>query len=1134
MYRPCNRVLLGILLAAMAALLVGSCTDETAPGPILHGRFAIQPFFSTAAAGIVPLSQARFLVVRIGDNSVAADTVLALAPDQDSVDLALTVPLLQDGETVEVTITLITPAGDTAFRAGPLLVSPSTSGPPVLIDAEFTYEGPGASAVSVDIADPPAGILFIGETIRLTATAFDDGDNPIPNTPFRWETLNPLIASVANIDAAFVATVLAESMRGDAQIVVTSPTDLTDTVTVSVQPLPNGIAVESGNGQSGTVGTALPQPLTARVTATDGLGVSGVWVLFSVAGGGGTLSVDSALADTSGFASASLTLGLVAGVHTVVASTAMLPATTATFTADALAGPPQNITLSAGDAQTAAAGTAVATAPAVLVTDANGNPISGVSVTFEVVSGGGSITGALPNTDASGTATLSSWTLGTVPGSNVLRAFLTGFGLGADPGPKARGRTPAQTAAPTDTVTLAGPKGRGRTPNQTAAPTDTVTFTANGVTTPPATVVLVSGDTQIGTVGAVLTASLVARVEDALGNPLPAVTVNWVVTLGTGSVDAVAVVTDAAGLAAVAWTLGTAAGTGHSVTASVSGVVPTAVYTATALPGPPAALAFVTQPSDTLRSAIIAPPVEVEILDQFANRVTADSVTGVDITITAGTGTVGAVLSGTTTQTAVGGLVTFADLSINLAGTAYTLDATIPSLALATSAPFDINAPPSPPAVLISHWAADGNPVDSADGNDGTLVGGTAFAPGLINQAFAFDGVDDLVNIGNPANLQLSAGTFSVSVWAFANVANVDMSFVDRMSGINEDGWRMAQQFQNNEVWFCLGGGTGVNGCQTGAATTVQTGSINVGAWSHLVTVKSGDSIAIYLNGQLAQQKALPPFTDNQANNLLIGSSATTGASAFMNGLLDDVRIYSGVLTATQVDSIFVAVVSAAPSKLDFTGEPVNTSVNGTMPTVEVTARDPLGNVDASFTGNVTVTILDDPSAGAAILGGTTTVPAVGGVAQFTDLTIDVIGTGYTFEATATGFDPNTSVTFDITIPPVTATISWANPVSGNWNDPTMWNTGVVPVASDVVTIDVPGAPFSVTLGASATVDGLLLGGGTSDPTLRIATSVNVAVTLTVANGMTNAGTIELTTLGGAGGSTQALNITTGYHRGGG
>src|SRR4029450_13933115 len=68
------------------------------------------------------------------------------------------------------------------------------------------------------------------------------------------------------------------------------------------------------------------------------------------------------------------------------------------------AGAAATIEKSAGDAQTAPAGTAVPIDPAVLVTDAAGNPISGRGVTFAVATGGGSITGGKGPAEGGGSA----------------------------------------------------------------------------------------------------------------------------------------------------------------------------------------------------------------------------------------------------------------------------------------------------------------------------------------------------------------------------------------------------------------------------------------------------------------------------------------------------------------------------------------------------------------------------------------------------------------------------------------------------------------------------------------------------------------------------------------------------------
>jgi len=86
------------------------------------------------------------------------------------------------------------------------------------------------------------------------------------------------------------------------------------------------------------------------------------------------------------------------------------------------------IVIYAGQNQTATAGTAVAIPPSVQVIDQAFNGVQGVTVTYLVTEGGGSITGASVVSDANGVAAVGSWTLGAVPGPNKMTASSTGLG----------------------------------------------------------------------------------------------------------------------------------------------------------------------------------------------------------------------------------------------------------------------------------------------------------------------------------------------------------------------------------------------------------------------------------------------------------------------------------------------------------------------------------------------------------------------------------------------------------------------------------------------------------------------------------------------------------------------------------
>jgi hypothetical protein len=96
-------------------------------------------------------------------------------------------------------------------------------------------------------------------------------------------------------------------------------------------------------------------------------------------------------------------------------------------------GPPATISMQAGDAQSATAGQAVAVRPSVKVVDASNRVVPNVSVTFTVASGGGAVTDPAPTTDASGIATVGSWTMGLATGSNTLTASVAAGGVSGNP-----------------------------------------------------------------------------------------------------------------------------------------------------------------------------------------------------------------------------------------------------------------------------------------------------------------------------------------------------------------------------------------------------------------------------------------------------------------------------------------------------------------------------------------------------------------------------------------------------------------------------------------------------------------------------------------------------------------------------
>ena len=191
-----------------------------------------------------------------------------------------------------------------------------------------------------------------------------------------------------------------------------------------------------------------------------------------------------------------------------------------------------------GDNQLGEAGSPLALPISVRVNDKSGDPVSGVTVNFAVVAGGGSVPVATTTTNAQGLAA-TTWTMGTTAG------------------------TPSTAAA-----------------SATGLSGSPISFSATVQAAPASTATLLQGDAQNGEVGQPLSTSVVAEFHDAFGNLAASQAVAWVVTGGGGSVSATSGLTDAQGRATAGWTLGYELGGGQALRAQVATASATASATA--------------------------------------------------------------------------------------------------------------------------------------------------------------------------------------------------------------------------------------------------------------------------------------------------------------------------------------------------------------------------------------------------------------------------------------------------------------------------------------------------------------------------------------------------------------------------
>src|SRR5438132_8173270 len=198
-----------------------------------------------------------------------------------------------------------------------------------------------------------------------------------------------------------------------------------------------------------------------------------------------------------------------------------------------------------------------------------------------------------------------------------------------------------------------------------------------------------TGNPRNAAAGSAIAPAVQVMALDGLGNPVLdfAGDVTMAIATGTGASGATlagsATVTAVGGVATFTTLSIATPGSSYRLTAAATGLTP-ATSGSFFIAGPATTLVFTVNPRSTTAGRVFTPAVQLSAQDAAGNLV--PGFTGsVIVGMSAGAGTPGVTLAGTTTVTAVGGIATFATLSIATPGTGYTLAAQAAGLTSATS-----------------------------------------------------------------------------------------------------------------------------------------------------------------------------------------------------------------------------------------------------------------------------------------------------------------------------------------------------------------------------------------------------------------------------------------------------------------
>ena len=220
---------------------------------------------------------------------------------------------------------------------------------------------------------------------------------------------------------------------------------------------------------------------------------------------------------------------------------------------------------------------------------------------------------------------------------------------------------------------------------------------------------------------------------------------------------------------------------------------------------------------------------------------------------------------------------------------------------------------------LKGYWSFNGQDLSgttaydrSGANNTGTLTNGPTAAIGKLGQALSFDGTDDYVNAGSSAILD-DLATLTVSAWIKPTT-----------SGEGNFG-RIADKTAASTGWiFYMCADPGQANCVSSNKLAVyrdfsttdgfwlSTTALTLGVWQHIAVTYDSSSASndpiFYINGSAVgttEVGTAPAGTavSDAAQSLTIGNNPT--AARTFNGSIDEVRLYSRILSATEIAALY-------------------------------------------------------------------------------------------------------------------------------------------------------------------------------------------------------------------------------------
>jgi chitodextrinase len=198
---------------------------------------------------------------------------------------------------------------------------------------------------------------------------------------------------------------------------------------------------------------------------------------------------------------------------------------------------------------------------------------------------------------------------------------------------------------------------------------------------------------------------------------------------------------------------------------------------------------------------------------------------------------------------------------------------------------------------LVAYYPFSDNANDVTPFHNNAQVNGAQLAEdrfGKANKAYHFDGTNDEITAGNSP--QLNSPNTTVSFWINIDELPASGEYYLLSLGGWQERWKISLPNHGKPVW--------TTNNSSGISDMDSNSPLPVGEWRHVVMVHDGTNDKVFINGVLANSKAVAGTMNSTTYDLGIGYNPIDGGNYF-KGSLDEVQIYNVALTDQEVADLY-------------------------------------------------------------------------------------------------------------------------------------------------------------------------------------------------------------------------------------